>query len=188
MSPIRLFACHGNIFVLQFIFIFPSFPVIYSKRHAGFPLRLNPAKNLFYDFFFTCFKNQPLFATFSYFLPLSFSLLQTAPSPFSVTFLMRHPLTYKRTLFSRQYTVSEKISPNFYKFFCRVFFCVHRHSHFSAHKHYLILMITPSLIKGHFFAVSTWFRQKFHKNFFFTYNFCFNILLQKHKLFAYREQ
>ena len=126
-----------RLFLNSFLFS-PSFLVIYSKRQAGFPLRLNPAKNLFYDFFFTCFKNQPLFATFSYFLPLSFSLLQTAPSPFSVTFLMRHPLTYKRTLFSRQYTVSEKISPNFYKFFCRVFFCAHRHSHFSAHKHYLL--------------------------------------------------
>lgn len=76
LSPIRLFACHGNIFVLQFIFIFPSFPVIYSKRHAGFPLRLNPAKNLFYDFFFTCFKNQPLFATFSYFLICIFLCLK----------------------------------------------------------------------------------------------------------------
>ena len=109
------------LFLNSFLFSL-SFPVIYSKRQAGFPLRLNTAKNLFYDFFFTCFKNQPLFATVSYFLSLSFSLLQTAPSPFSVTFLMRHPLTYKRTLFPRQYTVSEKISPNFYKFFCRVFF------------------------------------------------------------------
>lgn len=87
-----------------------SFPVIYSKRQAGFPLRLNAAKNLFYDFFFTCFKNQLLSAAFLYFLPLSFSLLQTAPSPFSVTFLMLHPLTYKRTLFPRQYVVCTKIS------------------------------------------------------------------------------
>ena len=94
-------------------FYFFSFPVIYSKRQAGFPLRLNTAKNLFYDFFFTCSKNQPLFAAFSYFLSLSFSLLQTTPPPFSVTFLMRHPLTYKRTLFPRQYTVAGIIFTNF---------------------------------------------------------------------------
>ena len=125
LSPIRLLACHGNIFVLQFIFIFPSFPVIYSKRQAGFPLRLNTATNLFYDFFFTCFKNQPLFAAFSYFLTCLFSLSQivfpfTFP-PFFVLFFNISPLTYKRTLFSRQYTVSGIISPNFYKFFCRIF-------------------------------------------------------------------
>lgn len=102
-----------SLFLNSFLFP-PSFPVIYSKRQAGFPLRLITAKNLFYDFFFTCFKNQPLFATFSYFLPLSFSLLQTAPSPFSVTFLMLHLLTYKRTLLALQFVVSPKISQKFF--------------------------------------------------------------------------
>ena len=58
--------------------------------------------------------------------------------PFFVLFFDISPLTYKRTPFSHQYTVSEIISPNFYKFFCRVFFCAHRHSHFSAHKHYIL--------------------------------------------------
>ena len=108
-----------RLFLNSFLFS-PSFPVIYSKRQAGFPLRLNTAKNLFYDFFFTCSKNQPLFAAFSYFLSLSFSLLQTTPPPFSVTFLMRHPLTYKRTLFCCQYVVSAKISQKF--FLLKVFF------------------------------------------------------------------
>ena len=105
LSPIRLFACHCNTFVSQFIF--PSFPVIYSKRQAGFPLRLNTAKNLFYDFFFTCFKNQPLFATFSYFLICIFLCLKP-----------------------------------FFPFFS-----------FS--------IFHPSLIKGHFFLVSTRFLEKF---------------------------
>lgn len=123
-------------------------------------LRLITAKNLFYDFFFTCFKNQPFFAAFSYFLICLFSLSQTV-FPFFVLFFDISPLTYKRTLFSHQFTVSGIISS---KFFCWIFFWTHRHSHFSVHKHHLLL-ITSSLIKGHFFAVSTWSEQKFHKNF-----------------------
>ena len=96
------------LFLNSFLFS-PSFPVIYSKRQAGFPLRLNTAKNLFYDFFFTCFKNQPLFAAFSYFLICIFLCLKS----FFVLFFDISPLTYKRTLFSPQYTVSGIIFTNF---------------------------------------------------------------------------
>ena len=100
------------LFLNSFLFS-PSFPVIYSKRQTGFPLRLNTAKNLFYDFFFTCFKNQPLFATFSYFLICIFLCLKPF-FPLFFLFFDISPLTYKRTLFCRQFVVSPKISQKFF--------------------------------------------------------------------------
>ena len=81
------------LFLNSFLFSL-SFPVIYSKRQAGFPLRLITAKNLFYDFFFTCFKNQPLFAAFSYFLICLFSLSQIV-FPFLSSFSIFHPSLIK---------------------------------------------------------------------------------------------
>ena len=109
-------------FIPQFIFIFPSFPVIYSKRQAGFPLRLNTAKNIFYDFFFTCSKNQPLFAAFSYFLICLFSLSQIV-FPFLSYFSIFHPSLIKGHFFLVSTRFQKKFLPIFINFSAEFSFC-----------------------------------------------------------------
>ena len=103
--------------------------------------------------------------------------------PFFVLFFDISPLTYKRTLFSRQYTVAGKIPPHFYKFFCWIFFLTHRHSHFSAQKHHL-LFILPHYIKDTFLLSVRGLHENFTK-IFLVKSFFFDMRLQKHWIGGY---